>query len=65
MKAARDAISALNFIQVYQDAKKANNEEKIKAIEDVKFRLEFTECKVLYHLGDYKTCLDLVETRAK
>lgn len=65
IKTVRDAIGALNLTQAYIDARKADKKDKIKAIEDVKFRLEFTECKVLYHLGDYKASLDLVVARAK
>lgn len=55
----------MKFTDAYQEARKSDKKDLIKQIEDVKFRLEFTECKVLYHLGDYKVCLDLVVERGK
>lgn len=63
VKKATEAIAALNLNKAYLDAKTQDQKDKMVSIENVKFRLEFTECKGLYHLGDYKTCLEKVLAR--
>lgn len=64
LNAARATIKDLKLAEAQDEAKKAKKDDRVEAIESVRLRLEYSECKALYQMGGYKECLELVIDRA-